>query len=90
MASAKVAKAKKQGGPTTKKVESSEEGKKLEDYEILSTIGESHSLCVLFIPSYSSIGAGSATLVLPCHQSVSYMDSSTLVVKHVCISTCKL
>lgn len=40
MASAKVAKVKKQTNPASKKgVENTEEGKKLSDYEILSTIG---------------------------------------------------
>ena len=41
MASAKVAKVKKQASPPSKKgSENTEEGKKLSDYEILSTIGK--------------------------------------------------
>lgn len=58
MASAKVAKVKKQTNPVGKKgSENTEEGKKLTDYDILSTIGklktDSYQLSFILIPTTS-------------------------------------
>lgn len=58
MASAKVAKVKKQSNPVGKKgSENTEEGKKLTDYDILSTIGklktDSYQLSFILDPTTS-------------------------------------